>query len=263
MNGVIAAKRCCFAHIYMNSQQKIKFMKNDNRNQEQRRRFIKHAMLLTTIPVLPAVASASDMLETKKNTGYQKSPLPPELVSEFVRVAHGDLKRVKEMLEKEPMLVNATWDWGGGDFETALGGASHVGNEEIALYLLQNGAREDIFHAAMAGKKEVVKSFVTANHAIVNVLGPHTLPLLYHVAISGNTGIADIVKPHLNKASADCNRSLHAAIRSERIEMTEWLLRNGADDPNTKDFKGNTPIQAATAKGNNQLVELLKKYGGK
>ena len=40
--------------------------------------------------------------------------------------AHGDLQRSKELLELQPGLLNAAWDWGGGDFETALGGASHM-----------------------------------------------------------------------------------------------------------------------------------------
>ena len=56
--------------------------------------------------------------------------LSAEQVSEFVRVAHGDLDRTKEMLQGEPGLLNATWDWGAGDFETGLGGASHMGNKE-------------------------------------------------------------------------------------------------------------------------------------
>ena len=53
---------------------------------------------------------------------------PPALdgdkVREFVIAGHGNLDRVKEMLAEEPGLINAAWDWGGGDFETALGGAA-------------------------------------------------------------------------------------------------------------------------------------------
>ena len=50
-----------------------------------------------------------------------KPALESSLVEEFVRVAHSDLQRTRELLEQEPGLVNASWDWGGGDFETALG----------------------------------------------------------------------------------------------------------------------------------------------
>ncbi|HQX00881.1 MAG TPA: hypothetical protein PLQ94_02150, partial [Anaerolineales bacterium] len=56
-----------------------------------------------------------------------KPALELNIVEEFVGKAHGNFDRIKEMLTQEPALVNATWDWGGGDFETALGAASHMG----------------------------------------------------------------------------------------------------------------------------------------
>src|SRR5262249_54058606 len=45
--------------------------------------------------------------------------LDPEKVKAFVANAHGDLDAVRELLAEEPALVNAAWDWGGGDWETA------------------------------------------------------------------------------------------------------------------------------------------------
>jgi hypothetical protein len=47
-------------------------------------------------------------------------PLSPELVQDFVAKAHGDLNAVFELLEREPALANAAWDWGGGAMLTAL-----------------------------------------------------------------------------------------------------------------------------------------------
>ena len=58
--------------------------------------------------------------------------------------------------------VNACWDWGGGDWETALGGASHMGEREIALFLLERGARLDVFAAAMLGNVGVVRALLDA-----------------------------------------------------------------------------------------------------
>src|SRR5690349_8356864 len=65
--------------------------------------------------------------------------LAPELVKEVVIAGHGNLAKVTEMLDKQPSLLNATWDWGRGDFETAIEGAGHVGNKELAEYLLSKG----------------------------------------------------------------------------------------------------------------------------
>lgn len=88
----------------------------------------------------------------------RKPPIAPELVCDFVGNAHGDLQRVKDLLHQEPALLNAAWDWGEGDWETALGAAVHMGRADIAFHLLEHGARIDIFAAAMLGKLEVVQS---------------------------------------------------------------------------------------------------------
>lgn len=115
-----------------------------------------------------------------------KNPaLDLKLVEEFVGVAHGNFARVQEMLEAEPALVNATWDWGGGDFETALGAASHMGNRQIASYLLEHGARLDIFAAAMLGKLDVVKAALAAYPEAINTPGPHSIPLIVHAEAGG------------------------------------------------------------------------------
>jgi len=62
------------------------------------------------------------------------------------------MEAVKKLLEETPGLLNASWDWGGGDFETAMGGAGHMGRADIAEYLINKGARMDIFVATMLGK---------------------------------------------------------------------------------------------------------------
>ena len=115
----------------------------------------------------------------------EKPALEATLVHEFVGNAHGNFARVKELLEQEPTLVNATWDWGGGDFETALGAAAHMGNKQIANYLLEHGARLDIFAAAMLGKLEVVKAALEAYPEMVNTPGPHGIPLITHAEAGG------------------------------------------------------------------------------
>jgi len=110
----------------------------------------------------------------------KKPALESKLVEEFVGNAHGNLDRVKELLTQEPGLVNATWDWGGGDFETALGAASHMGRKDIANFLLEHGARLDLFAAAMLGKLEIVKAALEAYPDAINTPGPHGIPLITH-----------------------------------------------------------------------------------
>ncbi len=108
-----------------------------------------------------------------------------ELVQAFVGNAHGDLEKVKELLSQEPALVNAAWDWGGGDWETGLGAAAHMGRRDIANYLLDHGARLDLFAAAMLGKLEIVKATLSAFPEALNIPGPHGIPLIAHAKAGG------------------------------------------------------------------------------
>ena len=111
--------------------------------------------------------------------------LKSELVEEIVGVAHANLDRVKELVGQEPSLVNACWDWGRGDFESALGAAAHMGRKDIAAYLIEHGARLDLFAAVMLGKLEIVKATLEAFPDAVNTPGPHGIPLIRHAEMGG------------------------------------------------------------------------------
>jgi hypothetical protein len=117
---------------------------------------------------------------TKINTQEKKEPIKPDTVREFVIAGHGNLEKVKELLIQEPNLINATWDWGGGDFETALGGAGHMGRADIADFLISKGARMDVFCAAMLGRLDIVRSILEAYPTLKASKGPHGLMLLHH-----------------------------------------------------------------------------------
>lgn len=111
--------------------------------------------------------------------------LDSSLVREFVANAHGDLDAVGEALDVHPTLANACWDWGGGDWETALGAASHMGRRDIAELLLAHGARLDVFAAAMLGELEVVRAVLAAHPKTLHALGPHGIPLRAHAEAGG------------------------------------------------------------------------------
>jgi hypothetical protein len=111
-------------------------------------------------------------------------------VKRFVIAGHVNLPAVKAMLAEEPHLINGAIDWGNGDFETALGGASHMGRRDIAEFLLEHNARMDIFAATMLGKLEIVKAAVAAFPNIVHVPGPHGIPLIVHAEKGGQAAQA-------------------------------------------------------------------------
>lgn len=118
-----------------------------------------------------------------------KAAIEPALVQTFVGVAHGDLDRVRDLLAREPALANAAWDWGGGDWETGLGAAAHMGRRDIAALLLGHGARLDIFAAAMLGHLQIVREIIETIPGAVEMRGPHGIPLLDHARAGGEEAL--------------------------------------------------------------------------
>jgi len=116
--------------------------------------------------------------------------LAPALVRDFVANAHGDLDFVRAALEDEPALLNAAWDWGGGDWETGLGAAAHMGRRDIAELLLEHGARLDVFAAAMLGYVDVVRAVLAADPTARDATGPHGISLLAHAEAGGESAAA-------------------------------------------------------------------------
>jgi hypothetical protein len=103
----------------------------------------------------------------------------------MVTVAHGNVARVKELVGRQQTLAKANYDWGFGDWESAIGAASHVGSREIAEFLLANGARPTMFSAAMLGHLDVVKAMLAASPGSQKIKGPHTITLLRHAMAGG------------------------------------------------------------------------------
>jgi hypothetical protein len=113
-------------------------------------------------------------------------PLPAEKVKDFVSAGHNNLDKVKQLLVEFPTLIYATWDLGGGDFETAIEGAGHVGNKDIANYLLKQGARANMFVLTMLGKTQIVKPYLEAFPEYLTARGPHGFTLLHHAQRGGD-----------------------------------------------------------------------------
>ena len=97
-----------------------------------------------------------------------------------VALAHSDIESVRFALERDATLANATVDWAGGDWESALGAASHMHRRDIAELLLEHGARLDVFAAAMLGDVGAVKAVLDAHPEMRDATGPHGIPLAAH-----------------------------------------------------------------------------------
>ena len=135
-------------------------------------------------------------------------PIESMTVKEFVGKSHSDIDRVKALVEEHPHIINATWDWGDGDFETGIGAAGHVGNKDIVNFLIDKGARPDIFVLTMLGKTEIVKAILEAYPVLLNSLGPHGFTLLHHAQRGGDEA-AELVEYFESKGMTETKVSIY------------------------------------------------------
>lgn len=159
-------------------------------NLTSRQDFLRKGLFFTTgISLVPSL-----IFSQNRETPPQ---IDSKIVNEFVKIAHSDFNKVKEMVTEQPLLLNASWDWGNGDFETALGAAAHMGLKEIANFLISLGARTDIFALTMLGKTDIVKALLKAYPNLLNSKGPHGFTLLHHAEKGGKD--AEKLLKHLQK----------------------------------------------------------------
>ena len=114
----------------------------------------------------------------------------PDVVRLVVGKAHVDYEVVHELVTARPQLAKAAWDWGFGDWESALGAASHMGRRDIVDVLLAHGARPNLFTFAMLGQLDVVRATCRGNPGIQRVPGPHGITLLQHADAGGDEAAA-------------------------------------------------------------------------
>ncbi len=159
----------------------------DKRQKLTRREwFVKAPVALaavTTLPLLSQNMSGGSEVNTDLHPEFPSQD--SSLVREVVRVSHFDPKRVQELVTASPALAKAAWDWGFGDWESALGAASHMGRRDIAELLIEHGARPNLFTSTMLGHLQVVQAYVKAMPDIQQTAGPHGITLLQHARNGG------------------------------------------------------------------------------
>jgi hypothetical protein len=154
-----------------------------------RKTFIKNSLggiVLVGAVVSPVISFAQ--------TFQEPEPLDLKLVKDFVVAGHKNLPLVKEMLQEYPNLIYARYDWGNSDFEEAIEGAGHLGNKEIANYLISQGARVNLFVLTMLGKTDLVIPTLEAYPELVFSKGPHGFTLLHHANVGQAKDLSDYLK---------------------------------------------------------------------
>ncbi len=197
-----------------------------------RRSFISDVSHIAAVSVAAGTTGMSRSMAPQEGAAWPDwLPLQdPALAREVVGVSHRDVTRVRELVERQPALANAAIDWGFGDWENALGAASHVGRREIAELLIAHGARPTIFSAAMMGQLDVVRAFVSASPGIQRTLGPHGITLMAH-ARAGGAGAAAVVTYLESVGDADRRLASQPLDHADRDAVVgEYAFGPGARD---------------------------------
>lgn len=165
--------------LYFEGSQNSWFFANMERNE-----FIKKSMAFGGIAtIVPTMAMSHEKRAIKELFDQQE-------ISEFVSAAHKSLEDTQKIIEAKPLLLNCTSQLAKGDFETAIGGASHMGRKDIADFLVSKGARLDIFNYTFLGYDDFVRKLITDHPHLLNAPGPHGFTLLHHAEVGERKELA-------------------------------------------------------------------------
>lgn len=176
------------------------------------------------------------------------------VVDELVGNCHGNLTRVKEILDAHPELLNVSATWK----ETPIEAATQMGNRAIIDFLIGKGAPIDFFTALVLAQLDRVRADLATDPALAQSRGVHDLPALYFAAIGGSVAAADM----LLAAGADVNAKaeaaapIHGAVMGGSREMVRFLVESGAD-VSLPDYKGRDARSLATEMGRGELAKLI------
>lgn len=180
--------------------------------------------------VAPASALGEQKTASKQGGVHGEFPShDPTTVGEVVAASHANIDRVAELVEASPALAKATWDWGFGDWESALGAASHMGRRDIAELLMSHGARPNLFTFTMLGHLEVVKAHIAARPGIQRIAGPHGITLLAHALNGGKQAqaVADFLR---SVGDADIGpKSLALTDEQKQLYLGRYAFGRGDD----------------------------------
>lgn len=199
-----------------------------NNTNSQRRRFIKSSAFGLIGITAFGYSEAQDTIRKPsamingEPLFYRYPSMNDNMVSTIVGVSHGNMDKVKELVSKRPELAGAAWDWGFGDWETAIGAASHVGRRDIAEYLISNGARPDIFTYTMMGMLKSVQEMIETVPGIQSHTGPHGITLLQHAKNRLEAkDISETDRSNVNKVISYLEGLGNADIKPKSLEMTD------------------------------------------
>ncbi|PYL61298.1 MAG: hypothetical protein DMF24_07700, partial [Verrucomicrobia bacterium] len=172
----------------------------------------------------------------------------------------GDLERVKAYLSQDPKQVDTTDAKG----RTVLDCAILSGKKELVEFLVEKGATENIFAAAVCGHVDKVAELLKQDPKLANARDKGGKTPLHWAAFYGQKKVVELLlaqKADVNALDNDGFTPLHWAAEFDRSDVVEVLVNNKADF-NIKVAKyGWTPLRLAVIHDHIATADVLMKKG--
>ena len=178
-------------------------------------------------------------------------------------LSHSKVDQVRDMLAEEPRLIHSF----SADAELAIEACGHTGQRDIISLHLDRGAPLALPTAISLGDLEHARWLLENDPALVNERGPHDIPLMWYVAIGGDSVAAlDLLLQFgadIEQESGD-ETLLHQAAFRNRPELTNRLLSLGANHEvvGYRQFgEGLTPLQTAIKRESEDALAVFREFG--
>jgi ankyrin repeat protein len=182
-------------------------------------------------------------------------------------VSEGDLEKVEEVLEKNPLLVNKEDVWGCTPLFTAI----MRRNKEMIKLLLDKGAlvrvgdrnlRSPIHYAGYTNDTSIV-ALLLENGSVIDTRAIGAATPLIHSSLFNRYELSRFLIEQGADINIQCNSlttPLYFASLNNNLEYLHYLLDAGAD-LDTPDFLNRTPLYVAVRDGHLEVVETLIEHG--
>jgi len=171
-----------------------------------------------------------------------------------------EIRRIQEMIQNSPDLINAPDDHG----HTPLEKAAINGWLKVGAFLLDHGADVNagkvsaLNQAANAGNRAMVE-FLLSRGADINTKAWQGKTPLHTAVELGYPAVTEVLlanKADVNAADDFGNTPLVPAAEKKQIKILQALLAAGAN-PNLENNNGQTPFSFAAASGSPELVKMF------
>ena len=175
-----------------------------------------------------------------------------------------DFKTIKEILEKEPGLINRLSKVGWAPMHWA----TYRGNIEILNYIIKKGGNVNIKSqrgytplslAINATGSNIVEVLIKSGADVNIASGPlKWTPLIQAAGLGDEKIVQELVDAgaYINLQSSNGWTALHSAVDIGDIEIVKILLKNGANTE-IKNSLGKTPLDIARIYGMEEIEQLL------